>query len=268
MKAVTGLVLAACVLSFCAGRSAEVAAAKAATQLQPATATTLAMQLAAAAGATVTCSAVAASAEPAALVCALAEGGSDVVQLPPRVSVFSVLFLTDDKLVQALLDDVARQTAAHSVELLVGIVTGFYGDANVVQLGREMGRRRVHSLKVVLWHEDLGLYGCWSYMCAHVATAEYRVRQPGPSRAALKLVGAELLSRIQTNWNPDDRRAPYALQKQAALLDTKPEVDLVAGACALALSRFASELCITRHAGRSCAAADGVAAEQHVGHDA
>jgi hypothetical protein len=33
----------------------------------------------------------------------------------------------------------------------------------------------------------------------------------------------------QTNWNPDDRRAPYALQKQAALLDKKPDVDLVAG---------------------------------------
>ena len=54
---------------------------------------------------------------------------------------------------------------------------------------------------------------------------------PGASEqcVALKLDGAEQLSRIQTNWNPDDRRAPYALQKQAALLDTKPEVDLVAG---------------------------------------
>ena len=54
---------------------------------------------------------------------------------------------------------------------------------------------------------------------------------PGASeqRVALKLDGAEQLSHIQTNWNPDDRRAPYALQKQAALLDTKPEVDLVAG---------------------------------------
>ena len=176
MKAVTGLVLAACVLSFCAGRSAEVAAAKASTQPQPATATTLAKQLAAAAGAAVTCSAVAPSAEPTALVCALAEGAAEVAQLSPRVSVFAVLFLTDEKLVQALFDDVARQTVAHSVELLVGLVAGFYENANVVQLGREMGRRRVHSLKVVLWHEDLGLYGCWSYMCAHVAAAEYRVR--------------------------------------------------------------------------------------------
>ena len=178
MKAVTGLVLAACVLSFCAGRSAEVAAAKASMQPQPATATTLAKQLAAAAGAAVTCSAVAPSAEPAALVCALAEGAAEVAQLiSPRVSVFTVLFMTDEKLVQALLDDVARQTVAHSVELLVGLVAGFYENSNVVQLGREMGRRRVHILKVVLWHEDLGLYGCWSYMCAHVAAAEYRVRR-------------------------------------------------------------------------------------------
>ena len=178
MKTVTGFVLAACVLSLCVGRSAEVAAAKKATTPQPATATTLATQLAAAAGATVTCSAVAASAEPAALVCALADGvlANDAAQLPPLVSVFSVLFLTDNALVQALLDDVARQTAAPSVELLVGLVSGFFSAANVVQLGREMGRRRVHSLKVVMWHEDLGLYGCWSYLCAHVATAEYRVR--------------------------------------------------------------------------------------------
>jgi len=178
MKTITALVLAACVLSFCAGRSAEVAAAKASTSQQPATATTLAMQLAAAAGATVTCSAVAAPAEPAALVCALADKSADAAQLPPRVSVFSVIFLTDEELVQALLDDVARQTAAPAVELLVGLVTGFYSSANVAQLGREMGRCRVHSLKVVLWHEDLGLYGCWSYLCAHVATAEYRVRHP------------------------------------------------------------------------------------------
>ena len=66
-----------------------------------------------------------------------------------------------------------------------------------------------------------------------------------------------MIARWQTNWNPDDRRgasrhqistrnfpaltqldayrppiraaAPHALQKQATLLDNKPEVDLVAG---------------------------------------
>jgi hypothetical protein len=32
-----------------------------------------------------------------------------------------------------------------------------------------------------------------------------------------------------TNWNADDRRAPYALARQAAVLDAKPEVDLVSG---------------------------------------
>ena len=46
------------------------------------------------------------------------------------------------------------------------------------------------------------------------------------SHAAL---GIELSASSQTNWNPDDRRAPYALQKQAALLDKKPDFDLVAG---------------------------------------
>jgi hypothetical protein len=169
----------------------------------PATETTLAAQLATAAGAAVTCAAV--SAKPSAVVCALADGVK-ARSTAPRVSVFSVLFLTDEALAEALLEDVARQTIAPATELLVGLVTGFYSQANVAQLGREMGRRRLHGLKVVLWHTDLGLYGCWSYLCANVATAEYR-----------------------TNWNPDDRRAPYALQKQAALLDTKPEVDLVAG---------------------------------------
>jgi hypothetical protein len=169
----------------------------------PDTETTLAAQLATAAGAAVTCAAV--SAKPSAVVCALADGAK-ALSTAPRVSVFSVLFLTDEALAEALLEDVARQTIAPATELLVGLVTGFYSQANVAQLGREMGRRRLHGLKVVLWHTDLGLYGCWSYLCANVATAEYR-----------------------TNWNPDDRRAPYALQKQAALLDTKPEVDLVAG---------------------------------------
>jgi hypothetical protein len=181
----------------------------------PDTETTLAAQLATAAGAAVTCAAV--SAKPSAVMCALADNAKALSTAPrvsgvkarstaPRVSVFSVLFLTDEALAEALLEDVARQTIAPATELLVGIVTGFYDKANVAQLGREMGRRRLHGLKVVLWHTDLGLYGCWSYLCANVATAEYR-----------------------TNWNPDDRRAPYALQKQAALLDKKPQVDLVAG---------------------------------------
>jgi len=34
---------------------------------------------------------------------------------------------------------------------------------------------------------------------------------------------------FRTNWNPDDRRAPWALDQQARLLDMLPEVDLVAG---------------------------------------
>lgn len=146
----------------------------------PATETTLAAALATAAGAAVTCSAV--SAKPSAVVCALADDAKARSTAPrgtaPRVSVFSVLFLTDEALAAALLEDVARQTIAPATELLVGLVTGFFSQANVAQLGREMGRRRLHSLKVVLWHTDLGLYGCWSYLCAHVATAEYRVRAP------------------------------------------------------------------------------------------
>jgi hypothetical protein len=145
--------------------------------MPPATETTLAAQLATAAGAAVTCSPV--SAKPGAIACALADDAkARFVPQPvaPRVSVFSVLFLTDEALATALLDDVARQTIAPSTELLVGLVTGFYSEANVAQLGREMGRRRMHSVKVVLWNEDLGLYGCWSYLCAHVAAAEFRVR--------------------------------------------------------------------------------------------
>ena len=170
--------LAACVFVFwCAGSSADTGARALSSSVRPpATETTLAAALATAAGAAVTCSAV--SAKPSAVVCALADDAK-ARSTAPRVSVFSVLFLTDEALAAALLEDVARQTIAPATELLVGLVTGFFdSQANVAQLGREMGRRRLHSLKVVLWHTDLGLYGCWSYLCEHVATAEYRVRAP------------------------------------------------------------------------------------------
>ena len=182
MKAVSLFVLAACIASLCrAGGSADAVASAAS---KPSASEALAVQLAAAAGAVVTCSAV--SAKPAAVVCALAEDKAETK--PPRVACFSVLFATDDAMVAALLRDVTGQTISPSTELLVGLVTGFYSDETVAQLGREMARRKLHALKVVLWNEDLGLYGCWSYLCAHVAVAEYRVRPCEHTRSALNLL--------------------------------------------------------------------------------
>jgi hypothetical protein len=82
----------------------------------------------------------------------------------------------------------------------VGLIEGAFSDSIVDMLGREMSTSNVR-VRAVMWRVDLGalgfpsrrffcaihassplrvfapgLYGCWSYLNAHVAAADYRVR--------------------------------------------------------------------------------------------
>jgi|APGre2960657444_1045066.scaffolds.fasta_scaffold01064_6 hypothetical protein len=132
---------------------------------------------------------------------------------PPRVTVFTTLFRTEEELVSAFLADVVRQTALPSTELLVGLVADEYTDLTVDMLGAALGaaaganRSAFNRVRIVFWPTDPGLYSSWSILNLHVP----------------------FVAPLRTNWNPDDRRAPYALERQLALLDSKPEVDMVSG---------------------------------------
>ncbi len=82
----------------------------------------------------------------------------------------------------------------------MGLIEGAFSDSIVDMLGLEMATSNVR-VRAVMWRVDLGalhflsrrfffaihasspsrvlapgLYGCWSYLNAHVAAADYRVR--------------------------------------------------------------------------------------------
>jgi hypothetical protein len=131
----------------------------------------------------------------------------------PRVTIFATLFGVSDAMVSAWLADILRQTIVHDVELLVSVIENEYSKTIIDTLGASLcaastsGVPALQSVRVIWWPADPGLYQTWSFAVLHVAhPASYR-----------------------SNWNPDDRRAKFALSRQAALLDSKPHVDLVAG---------------------------------------
>ena len=198
--------------AWCLVAVAASSAAASVMSTTPLSVVALEARLTAAAGVPVACGQNLEAPEAKTYVCGPAAGAAFV----PRVTVFSTLFRISDEMVEAWLNDISRQTIVHQVELAVALVDDEYSDVTVDMLGIAMGeasRADTHAfgqlgqLRVVWFPSDIGLYATWSYLVLHTAhPASYR-----------------------TNWNPDDRRAPYALARQAAVLDAMPWVDLVSG---------------------------------------
>lgn len=201
--------IAACWWSIVAVAASSAAAV---TSTTPLSAVALEARLTASAGVPVACEQSLKAAEAKTYVCGPAGGAAFV----PHVTIFSTLFRISDEMVETWLNDISRQTIVREVELLVALVDDEYSDVTVDMLGIAMGEAaradtrasgQLGQLRVVWFPSDIGLYATWSNLVLRVAHgASYR-----------------------TNWNPDDRRAPYALARQAAVLDAMPAVDLVSG---------------------------------------
>lgn len=115
-----------------------------------------------------------------------------------KASLITSMFNASEDL-DMLIKDVLRQTFFTECEWIVMDANSDYKDYEILKPIAD----KHENIKLYKLEEDKGVYDTWN-KCIEASTGEYI-----------------------TNWNCDDRRAAWCLERQIITLDENPEVDLV-----------------------------------------
>ena len=115
-----------------------------------------------------------------------------------KASIITSMFDASDYL-EFLIRDVCRQTFFSECEWIV--MDANYHDEDYQKV--KPVSEKNENVRLVKLDEDKGVYDTWNQ--------------------AIKISDSEYI----TNWNCDDRRAPWCLQRQIETLDENPNIDLV-----------------------------------------
>ena len=115
-----------------------------------------------------------------------------------KASLITSMFNASEDL-DMLIKDVIRQTFFTECEWIVMDANNHCKDYDIIKPIAD----KYENIKLYKLEEDKGVYDTWN-KCIEVSTGEYI-----------------------TNWNCDDRRAAWCLERQIVTLDENPEIDLV-----------------------------------------